>query len=83
VTPQGLGKLGSGTVDSVGNQTPGAAVGVVAGLIATGNPAGLIVSSGMKLYGEGSSTLEGRAAATAKEIAAQIRPRFQQQGWIQ
>jgi hypothetical protein len=50
-------------VDSVGNQTPGAAVGV-AGLIATGNPAGLIVSSGMKLYGErsGSSTLEGRAA---------------------
>lgn len=84
MTPQGLRKLGSGTVDSVGNQTPGAAVGV-AGLIATGNPAGLIVSSGMKLYGErsGSSTLEGRAAATAKEIAAQIRPRFQQQGWIQ
>jgi hypothetical protein len=84
MTPQGLRKLGSGTVDSVGNQTPGGAVGV-AGLIATGNPAGLIVSSGMKLYGErsGSSTLEGRAAATAKEIAAQIRPRFQQQGWIQ
>lgn len=84
MTPQGLRKLGTGTVDSAGNQTPGAAVGV-AGLIATGNPAGLIVSTGMKLYGErsGMSTLEGRAAATAKEIAAQIKPRFQQQGWIQ
>ena len=57
----------------------------VAGLIATGNPAGLIVSTGMKLYGEesGKSTIEGRADATAKEIAAQIKPRFQQQGWIQ
>ena len=56
-----------------------------AGLIATGNPAGLIVSTGMKVYGEasGSSKLEGRAEAMAKEIADQIKPRFQQQGWIQ
>jgi hypothetical protein len=84
MTPQGLRKLGSGTVDAGGSKTPGAAVGV-AGLIATGNPAGLIVSTGMKVYGEasGSSTLEGRAKATAKEIADQIKPRFQQQGWIQ
>jgi len=84
MTPQGLRKLGSGTVDSGGSKSPGAAVGV-AGLIATGNPAGLIVSTGMKVYGEesGSSKLEGRAKATAKEIADQIKPRFQQQGWIQ
>jgi uncharacterized protein DUF4410 len=84
MTPQGLRKLGSGTVDAGGNKTPGAAVGV-AGLIATGNPAGLIVSTGMKVYGEasGSSTLDGRAKATAKEIAEKIKPRFQQQGWIQ
>jgi hypothetical protein len=84
MTSQGLRKLGSGTVDSAGNQTPGAAVGVV-GLIATGSPAGLLVSTGMKAYGEmsGSSGIEGRAAATAKEIAASIKPRFRQQGWIQ
>lgn len=83
MTPQGLRKLGSGTVDSAGNKTPGAAVGI-AGLIATGNPAGLIVSTGMKAYGEasGSSKLEGRAEMTAKEIAAKIKPRFEQQGWI-
>jgi hypothetical protein len=39
----------------------------------------------MKAYGEasGSSKLEGRAEATAKEIAEKIKPRFQQQGWIQ
>jgi hypothetical protein len=84
MTPQGLRKLGAGTVDAGGSKSPGAAVGV-AGLIATGNPAGLIVSTGMKVYGEesGSSTLEGRAKATAKEIADQIRPRFQQHGWIE
>jgi hypothetical protein len=38
----------------------------------------------MKIYGEasGSSRLEGRAKATAQEIADKIKPRFQQQGWI-
>jgi hypothetical protein len=83
VTPQGLRKLGSGTLDSTGAKTPGGAVGVVA-MVATGNPAGLIVSSGMKAYGEysGSAKIEGRAKAVAKEIAERIKPRFQQQGWI-
>src|SRR6266446_3787977 len=83
MTPQGLRKLGSGTVESAGSKTPGAALGVV-GLIASGNPAGLIVSSGMKIYGEesGSAKVEGRAKQTAKEIADQLKIRFQQQGWI-
>ena len=83
MTPQGLRKLGSGTVESGGSKTPGAALGVV-GLIASGNPAGLIVSSGMKIYGEesGSAKVEGRAKQTAKEIADQLKIRFQQQGWI-
>ena len=84
MTSQGPRKLGSGTMDSAGNTTPGAAVGVV-GLIATGNAAGLLASTGMKAYGEmsGSSGIEGRAAATAKEIARLMKPRFQEQGWIQ
>jgi len=84
MTPQGLRKLGSGTVDAGGGKSPGAALGVV-GLVATGNPAGLIVSTGMKVYGEasGSSKVEGRAKATAKEIADVLKQRFQQQGWIQ
>ena len=84
VTAQGLRKLGSGTVDSGGGKTPGAALGA-ATFIATANPVGLVVSTGVKAYGEasGSSTIEGRAKAVAQEIATQIKPRFQQQGWIQ
>ena len=83
MTAQGLRKLGSGTVDSGGGKSPGAALGVV-GLVATGNPARLIVSTGMKVYGEasGSSKVEGRAKQTAKEIADVLRQRFEQQGWI-
>ena len=83
MTAQGLRKLGSGTVGAGGGKTPGAALGVV-GLAATANPAGLILSTGMKVYGEksGSSTIEGRAKATAKEIADVLKQRFQEQGWI-
>ena len=84
VTGQGLKKLGSGNVDAGGGKTPGGAVGVAA-LIVTGNPVGLIVGGGAKAYGEysGSSKIEGRAKAIAKEIADTIRPKFQAQGWIQ
>lgn len=83
MTPNGLRKLGSGDVSAAGNKTPGSAVGLAV-LIATKNPAGLIVSTGMKVYGEksGSSTVEGRAKQIAKEIAAALKIRFQQQGWI-
>jgi hypothetical protein len=83
MTANGLRKLGSGDVSSAGNKTPGSAVGLAV-LIATHNPAGLIVSTGMKVYGEksGSNTVEGRAKQIAKEIAGALKTRFQQQGWI-
>jgi hypothetical protein len=84
MTARGLRKLGSGTLESGGGKTPGTALGL-AGLIATGNPVGLIVSGGMKIYGEesGKSTIEGRAEQTAKEIANQLKNRFVQEGWIE
>ena len=84
VTTRGLRKLGSGTVDSGGSKGPGTAV-PAAVAIATGSPIGLIVTGGMKIYGEasGSSKLEGRAKATASEIADVLKTRFEQQGWIQ
>lgn len=83
MTARGLRKLGSGSLDSGGSKSPGAALGVV-GTIATANPAGLVISSGMKIYGEasGSSKIEGRAKDNAKEIAEMLRVKFQQQGWI-
>lgn len=83
VTPQGWRKLGSGTLSSSGNKTPGMVV-PAAVAIATANPIGLIVVGGAKIYGEasGRSGLEGRAKSTADEIAAQLKIRFQDRGWI-
>ena len=83
MTAQGLRKLGSGTTSSTSGETPGADLGVL-GLIATHNPAGLIISSGMKIYGQesGKSTIQGRVKQTVKEIADVLKKRFQEQGWI-
>jgi hypothetical protein len=66
---------------AAGSSTAAVPLGVA---IATGNPLGLIVTSGVKVYGEasGSSNIEGRVQQTATELAQQIKPRFQQQGWI-
>ena len=83
MTPQGLRKLGSGSVDSGGGKAPGAIV-PAAVAVATANPVGLIVMTAVKAGGEftGSSTIEGRARQTAKEIADEIEPRFREEGWI-
>ena len=83
MTPNGPRKLGQGDVNSGGSKTPGAAVGLGM-LLITHNPVGLVVSTGVKAYGEasGSATIEGRAKATAKEIADQLKIRFKEQGWI-
>jgi hypothetical protein len=83
MTPQGLRKLGSGTLSSSGAKTPGVIV-PSAVAIASGSPVGLIVVGGAKLYGEatGKTGLEGRAKSTADEIAQQLKIRFQDRGWI-
>ncbi len=82
-TPRGLRKLGSETVDAGGSRTPGMAL--AGGIfIATANPVGLIVSSGMRLASEatGRSRLKGRARATAKLVADELRIQFKEYGWI-
>ncbi len=83
MTENGLRHLGYGKVQAGSNKTPGAAAGAVA-FAATANPVGLIVSSGTKIAGErsGRATIQGRAAATAKEIANQLEARFKEEGWI-
>lgn len=83
LTPAGWVELGSGTIDSSGSKSPGTALGV-AGYVASANPAGLILGSTVKLYGEvsGSSTVEGRAKKTAKEIGTALQTRFRDAGWI-
>jgi hypothetical protein len=83
MTAGGLRKIGSGTVGATGGKGPGASLGA-AGWLITGSPVGLIVGGGMKIYGEasGSATIEGRAKATAKEIADVMKGRFEEEGWI-
>jgi hypothetical protein len=83
MTDHGLQKVGSGTLDTSANETPGAAV-PLAVAVASGNPIGLIVSTGVKVYGEesGSSTIHGKVKDIIAEVAKLIRPRFEQEGWI-
>lgn len=83
MTDHGLRKLGSGTVDTKASKSPGAVV-PLAVMLATKNPLGLIVNTGLKLHDEadGSSTIQGKVEQVAKEISAQLKPRFQAQGWL-
>jgi hypothetical protein len=83
VTAKGLRVIGSGRADATGGKTPGTAVGLV-GLIATKNPAGLIISGVTKRRGEktGSSKVEGRARQIAEEMAEVMEARFKEQGWV-
>jgi hypothetical protein len=84
VTPQGWRKLGSGTLSSSGSKGPGMVM-PAAVAIASGNPIGLIVVGGLKVYGEasGRNTLQGRATATADAISDELKTRFRDRGWIQ
>ena len=77
------GRRWARTMDARG-RAPAVAV-PLAMAVATGNPIGLIIGGGMKVYGEasGSSRVDGRVKSTAKEISDQLKVRFQQQGWIE
>jgi hypothetical protein len=83
VTEEGLRPLGRGEIRSEGGELPGMVL-PVAVVAATANPIGLVVGGAAKATGEatGSETIEGAAARTAKEIAAQLRTAAQQQDWI-
>jgi hypothetical protein len=83
MTPNGLLELGRGNLDTDAGKAPGAAVGLVV-FAATKNPLGLIVGTGVKLHEEktGSAKIQGKVEQIAKQIATELRPRFEQQGWI-
>jgi uncharacterized protein DUF4410 len=83
MTANGLVKVASGDVESDPGKTPGTAFPAAA-MVATHNPIGLIVTGGLKVAGEvsGKTTIDGRAKQTADEIAKNLKPRFERQGWI-
>jgi hypothetical protein len=75
-----------GSADGAGaraRRAPGVAIPVVVTLL-TANPLGIVVAGGVEAYGalSGSGKIDGAAKRTADEIAEQLRPRFEQQGWI-
>jgi Domain of unknown function (DUF4410) len=84
MTESGPRKLGQGSIDAGGGKMPGGALGAAA-LLVTHNPLGLAVQAGVQGYGEysGSAKIQGRAKQTAREIADQLKIRFQEEGWIQ
>lgn len=83
MTASGPRKLGQGSIDAGGGKVPGGALGVAA-LLVTHNPVGLAVQAGVQGYGEysGSAKIQGRAKQAAKEIADQLKIRFQEEGWM-
>lgn len=84
MTDHGLRRLGRGSTESTAGKTPGIAVGALT-TIATHNPLGLIVSTGIKRHDakKGTAKLKDRAKDTAKEIAGVLKKRFEEQGWIE
>lgn len=83
MTSEGLRELGAGSTEATGAKSPGVGVGLVVSLISH-NPLSLIVTSAVQLDQEhtGKGGLSGRATQTAKEIAGQLKIKFQEQGWI-
>jgi hypothetical protein len=84
MTANGLRRLGKGSTESTSGKTPGVGVGALT-TIATHNPLGLIVSTGIKAHEmkSGSGQLDGRAKDTAEKIADVLKKRFEDQGWIE
>ena len=84
MTDRGLRRLGSGEIESgAKGGSPGLLV-PLAVTIATANPIGLAVGGAVKVAGEasGSDTVVGSAKRTADLIAKELRPKFEEQGWI-
>ena len=82
MTPQGLRRLGVGSLAAGGTKVPGMLV-PIAVVAANGNPIGLIVNGAIKAHGEasGSATIAGAAKRTADEIAKQMQSTIERQGW--
>jgi hypothetical protein len=83
MTAEGLHKLESWKLDSAGGKTPGIVVPAAMAVVLS-NPLGLILASGMKIYGEvsGINTVDGRAKATADKIADKLSITFHERNWI-
>jgi hypothetical protein len=82
MTPTGLQPIGGGQLEAGGGRVPGVLVPLA--VAARGNPLGLIVNSGVQVYGEvtGTATIEGAAERTADEIFEAMQPTLEERGWL-
>src|SRR5262245_37321987 len=84
MTDRGPRRHGSGVVDCNTGKAPGVALPFSVAL-ASGNPIGLAVTTGLQMEGQssGRTTIQGAAKRTADEIAAQLRGgRFSNRGGL-
>lgn len=78
IAPQGFGRSLGASSGTAEERALGAAIGAEA------NPAGHIVTSGMKVERESNrAKVEDWAKQSVTEIAARLKTRFQEKGWIQ
>ncbi len=84
MTNDGLRKLGSADLKSVGGQTPGGGATGAASFLIFGNPISLIIGPVVKGVIEmtGGPSVDGRADSTAELISEKLQVLFQEQGWI-
>jgi hypothetical protein len=83
MTEDGLRRMGSAEVSAGGGKLPGTAM-PLAVTLATANPIGLAVGGAVKVATEvsGVDKIDAVGKSTAKEIAKELRVRFEQRGWI-
>jgi hypothetical protein len=85
MTPGGLRRLGSGEVTSGTKGGSPSVLVPIAVTIATANPIGLAVGGAVKGVSElsGRNKIQASAQRTADLIAEELRPKFEEQGWIE
>ncbi len=85
MTEYGLRRLGSGEIESGSfGGTPGMVIPIATTII-TANPIGLVVGGAVKVGQEiaGTTKIQASGKRTADLIAEELRPKFEEQGWIE
>ena len=81
VTGAGLLQLQEGLAEAHGRKSPGVGVPAIVS-IATGNPAGVVISSGVNVASELLGGFDERLEDLARQIADVARDYYARQGWL-
>ncbi len=81
VTEAGLRQLQEGFAETHGRKSPGVGVPAIVS-IATGNPAGVVISGGVNVASELLQGFDKRLEVLARQIADLARDYYARQGWL-